>query len=176
MGDFVNRLRELGVEDDGYVTLSYSEGCEVWHINESHVQESVAETETAAMLAGLLVSGVPVYSSYGTPSEGGDILNEMRASDLLDDYERGEEYFEDYVTEKLQETIYDGEYSIEYSTEQYDYKRGRCDISTEVQVRAGDLYAGEAATSGRLQFFTPDSFVSGFNVSVETKNGTLTLN
>ena len=176
MGDFVNRLRELGVEDDGYVTLSYSEGCEVWHINESHVQESVAETATASMLAGLLVSGVPVYSNYGKPSEGGDILNEMRASDLLDDYDRGEEYFEEYVTEKLQETIYDGEYSVEYSTEQYDYKRGRCDISTEVQVRAGDLYAGEAATSGRLQFFTPDSFVSGFNVSVETKNGTLTLN
>jgi len=176
MGDFINKLRELGVEADGTVTLSYSEGCEVWHINESHVQESVAETETAAMLAGLLVSGVPVYSSYGTPSEGGDILNEMRACDLLDDYERGEEYFEDYLTEKLQETIYDGEYSIEYSTEQYDYKRGRCDISTEVQVLAGDLYAAESASTGRFQFFSPDSFVSGFTVSVETKNGTLTLN
>ena len=176
MSDFVKRLRELGVEDDGCVTLSYSEGCDVWHINESHVQESVAETETAAMLAGLLVSGVPVYSSYGGVSEGGDILNEMRAQDVLEDYERGEEYFEDFITEKLQETIYDGEYSIEYSTEQYDYKRGRCDISTEVRVRAGDLFAAAAATTGRFEFFSPDSFVSGFKVSVETKNGTLTLN
>ena len=175
MGDFINKLRELGVEDDGTVTLSYSEGCEVWHINESHVQESVAETETAAMLAGLLVSGVPVYSNYGTPSEGGDILNEMRAQDVLEDYERGEEYFEEDITEKLQETIYDGEYSIEYSTEQYDYKRGRCDISTEVRVRAGDLYAADAATAGRLQFFDASSFVRGFNVSVKTENGTLTL-
>ena len=61
MSDIVNKLRELGVEDDGCVTLSYSEGCEVWHINESHVEESVAETETAAMVAGLLASGVPVY-------------------------------------------------------------------------------------------------------------------
>lgn len=176
MGDFVNKLRELGVEDDGTVTLSYSEGCDVWHINESHVQESVAETNTAAMLAGLLASGVPVYGAWGEVSEGNDILNEMRAQDLLEDYERGDEYFEDYITEKLQETIYDGEYSIEYSTEQYDYKRGRCDISTEVRVRAGDLYAADAATAGRLEFFSPDSFVSGFNVSVATKNGTLTLN
>ena len=176
MSDIVNKLRELGVKDDGCVTLSYSEGCEVWHINESHVQESVAETETAAMVAGLLAGGVPVYSSYGGVSDGNDILNEMRAQDVLEDYERGEECFEDYITEKLQETIYDGEYSVEHSTEQYDYKRGRCDISTEVQVRAGDLYAAEAATAGRLQFFDATSFVRGFNVSVVTKNGTLTLN
>jgi hypothetical protein len=72
-------------------------------------------------------------------------------------------------------TIYDGEYSIEYSTEQYDYKRGRCEISTEVRVRAGDLYAADAATAGRLQFFDASSFVRGFNVSVKTENGTLTL-
>ena len=175
MSDIVNKLRELGVEDDGCVTLSYSEGCEVWHINESHVQESVAETETAALVAGLLASGVPVYSNYGAVSEGNDILNEMRAQDVLEDYERGDECFEDFLTEKLQETIYDGEYSIEYSTEQYDYKRGRCEISTEVRVRAGDLYAADAATAGRLQFFDASSFVRGFNVSVKTENGTLTL-
>jgi hypothetical protein len=172
----VKRLRELGVEDDGFVTLSYSEGCEVWHINESHVQESVCETETAALLAGLLASGVPVYGSWGEVSEGNDILNDMRAQDVLEEYERGEEYFEDYLTEKLQETIYDGEYSIEYSTTQYDYKRGRCDISTEVRVRAGDLYAADAATDGRFQFFDANSFVRGFDVSVETQNGVLTLN
>jgi hypothetical protein len=176
MGDFVNKLRELGVEDDGIVTLNYSEGCEVWHINDSHVQESVAETETAAMVAGLLVSPVPVYSSWGEVSEGNDILNEMRANDELEEYERGEEYFEEYVTERLQETIYDGEYALEYSTTQYDYKRGRCEISAEVRVRAGDIYAADAATEGRSAFFNADSFVSGFDVSVETPNGTLTLN
>ena len=139
MGDFVNKLRELGVEDDGVVTMSYSEGCDVWHINESYVQESVGETSTVALLAGLLVSPVPVYSTYSQVSEGNDILNDMRGNDLLDEYERGEEYFEEYVAEKLAETVYDQEYSIEYSTTQYDYKRGRCDISTAVKVRAGDL-------------------------------------
>ena len=175
MSDFVNKLRELEVEDDGIVTLNYSEGCDVWHINDSHVQESVAETDTVAMLAGLLGSGVPVYSNWGEVSEGNDLLSEMRANDLLDDYERGDECFEEYITEKLQETIYDGEYAIEYSTTQYDYKRGRCDISTEVRVRAGDLYAADAATSGRLQHFDASFFVRGFNVAVATKNGTLTL-
>lgn len=176
MGDFVNKLRELSVEDDACVTLSYSEGCEVWHINDSHVQESVSETETAAMIAGLLVSGVPVYSNWGEVSEGNDILNDMRSNDELEEYERGDECFEDYLTERLQSTIYDGEYALEYSTTQYDYKRGRCEISATVRVRAGDLYAAEAAESGRLQFFEADSLVSGFEVSVDTPNGTLTLN
>ena len=175
MSDLINKLRELNIEDDGTVTLSYSEGCEVWHINESHVEESVSETETARLLARLLDSGIPIYSSYGGVSEGGDILNAMRGDGAFDDYERGDGGFEEHITEKLQETIYDGEYSIEYSTEQYDYKRGRCDISTEVKVRAGDLFAADTATSGRLMFFDSDMFVSGFNVSVETKNGTLTL-
>ena len=128
------------------------------------------------MLAGLLASPVPVYSAYGEVSEGNDILNDMRANDLLDDYERGEEYFAEYIAEQLVETVYDQEYSIEYSTTQYDYKRGRCDISTEVRVRAGDLYAADASKEGRYYFFNADSFVSGFEVSVETPNGTLTLN
>ena len=122
MGDFINRLRELGVDDDGFVTLSYSEGCEVWHINESHVEESVSETATAELVAGLLVMGVPVYSGYGEMSEGSDILNDMRNNDELEDYDRGGEYFQDYLTEKLQTTIYDGEYALEYSTEQYGFK------------------------------------------------------
>ena len=53
----------------------------------------LAETDTAAgMLAGLLASGVPVYSGWGEPSEGADILNEMRGNGALEDYERGEEY------------------------------------------------------------------------------------
>ena len=175
MGDFVNKLRELGVDDDGSVTLSYSEGCDVWHINESHVEESVAETDTTAMLAGLLASGVPVYGAWGEMSEGNDILNDMRAQDVLEDYERGDECFEDYITEKLQETIYEGEYSLDYSTTQYDYKRGRCEISTEVRLRAGDLYDMADYQNDDAVGVTPDSLVSGFEVSVRTKAGTLTL-
>ena len=176
MSDFVNRLKELEISEDSFVTLKYTEGNDVWHINDGYVTDSVHETATASLLAGLLASGIPVYSNWGEPSEGSDILNELRAQGELDDYERGEEYFEEYITERLAETIYDGEYSLEYSTEQYDYKRGRCDISTEVQVRFGDIFNAEAATTGRFQYFDADNFVSAFEVSVETPNGTLTLN
>ena len=175
MSDFVNRLKELEISEDSFVTLNYTEGNDVWHINDGYVTDSVHETATASMLAGLLASGIPVYSNWGEPSEGSDILNELRAQGELDDYERGEEYFQDYITERLAETIYDGEYSLEYSTEQYDYKRGRCDISTEVQVRFGDILNAELDTEGRFKYFDVDSFVSGFTVSVQTSNGTLTF-
>ena len=75
MSDIVNTLRELNVSEDAIVTLSYSEGADVWHINESHVQESVGETSTANMLAGLLASPVPVYSGYGEVSEGNEVCH-----------------------------------------------------------------------------------------------------
>ena len=167
MGNITNTLRELNVADDAYVTLSYTEGADVWHINDSHVADAVGETNTAALLAGLLASGVTVSDTYSE----GDLLAEMRGNGLLDDYER-EGGFEDYLTEQLVSTIYDGEYSLEYTTEQYDYKRGRCDISTTVRVRAGDLYQIDDDASS---FVTADSVVRGFDVSVQTPAGTLTL-
>jgi hypothetical protein len=174
MGDFINRLRELNVAYDDFVNLSYTEGNEVWHCTDSYVQDSVVETDTASMLAGLLASGVPVFDKYSS-EPGEDVLNSMRSNSALDDYDY-EGWFAEYLTERLQETIYDGEYSLEYSTEQYDYKRGRCDISTEVRVRFGDLVAAEESNEFRFSHFSADSFVSGFEVSVETSNGVLTLN
>ena len=70
MGDLVARLRELGVDREECLTLSYREGAEVWHCTDSYVEESVAETDTAAMLAGLLATGVPVFSTYGDTGPG----------------------------------------------------------------------------------------------------------
>ena len=167
MSNILNTLKELSVGDDALLTLSYSEGADVWHINESHVEETVGETSTADKLAALLASPVPVFGSWGDTVEGADILNEMRANGSLDDYERGDYCFEEYLRGVLADTIYDNEYSLEYSTEQYDYKRGRCEISLNVRVRAKDV----AALGGNA-----DALVSGFDVAVKTSAGTLTLN
>ena len=159
MGDIIKKLRGLNVEETDFITLSYTEGADVWHTNESYVEETVAETDTASMLAGLLTAGVPVYS-YGSA-----ILEEMRFNGALDDYDY-EGWFEEYLTEVLTTTVYDGDYGLDYSTEQYDYKRGFCNISTEVQVQVSDLYAlGTEA----------DSFVGAFDVTVDTQVGRLKL-
>jgi hypothetical protein len=174
VSDLVTRLRELHVDADDCLTLSYSDGSEVWHCTDTYVEESVAETDTAAMLAGLLASGVPIYGTYGSYEPGCDILNEMRDNGVLDEYDYNG-WFEEYLTEKLQETIHDGEYALEHSTTQYDYKRGRCEISTEIRIKAGDLYDMADYQNDDAVSVTPDSLVAGFEVCVRTNAGTLTL-
>ena len=168
--NIVKKLKELKVEDDALVTISYGEGTDVWHINESHVEETVGETSTAEVFAFLLSSGIPVFSQWGSVDDGADILNQMRGNGALDDYDR-DGVFEDFIRQVLVETIYDNEYDLEYSTEQYDYKRGRCDISVTVRCRVGDLYAREEKSGARYI----DAALGAFDLSVETSAGTLTL-
>jgi|TARA_R110001583_G_scaffold49188_1_gene154067 hypothetical protein len=168
--NIIKKLTELKVEDSALLTVSYSEGADVWHINESHVEETVGETDTASMFASLLTSGIPVYSQWGSADEGADILNQMRSNGALDDYDR-DGYFEDFIQGVLAETIYDNEYDLEYSTQQYDYKRGRCEISVAVRCRAGDLYAQDKKADAT----SVDSALGAFELTVDTDAGTLTL-
>ena len=109
--DFINKLRELNIAEDDFVTLSYSEGAEVWHVNDDYIDWSAENTETCSMLGDLLASGVTISHHSGQ----GDILVEMRI-------------------------------------------------------------AADANDSGRLENFSADQFIKGFNVSVKTPDGTLTLN
>jgi hypothetical protein len=168
--NIVEKLQDLNVGEDALVSVSYTEGADVWHINESHVEETAAETDTAQWFAGLLASGIPVYSQWGSAEKGSDILTQMRDNGALEEYER-DGFFEDFIQGVLTETIYDNEYDLEYSTQQYDYKRGRCDISVTVRCRAGDLFA-QAERNG-TEFV--DSALSVFDLTVETSAGTLTL-
>ena len=160
MSNIINTLKELNIDEESFITLSYSDGTDVWHINESHVKETATETETARMLARILTFNIPVYA-YGA-----GILEDMRADGALDDYNR-DGYFEDYLRDILVNTIYDGEYGLEYTTNHYDYKRGYCTIATVVQVQVHDLFL--------LGSSNADSFIAGFNISIETPMGALTL-
>ena len=85
----------------------------------------------------------------------------LRAEDYLEDYERGSYAFEDYIAETLSDNFYDTEL-IEYSTEKYDHKRGFCTLTAQVEVPYANL-------------IEVDPFISGWNVSVETENGTLSF-
>ena len=84
---------------------------------------------------------------------------------MLDDYDR-DGYFEDYLTGKVQEEAYQYDL-LTITTERHDHKRGTCEVAANIKVAAADLYnLGDGA----------NSFVSGFDVVVQTKAGTLTLN
>jgi len=160
MGNIIETLRELNVADDDFVHLNYEDATSVWHISDDYIDEALAETDTARRLARLLATpGIPVYSRYE-----GNILDEMRSDGLLDDYDR-EDWFEDYLTETIEREAYQHDL-LSISTERHDHKRGTCEIAAKVKVLARDLFKlGDTATS----------FVGGFEVTVQTKNGLLTL-
>ena len=81
--NIVKKLTELKVDDSALLTVSYSEGADVWHINESHVEETVGETDTAQVFASLLSSGIPVYSQWGSRIRRPMRLPSTRLSELL---------------------------------------------------------------------------------------------
>ena len=69
--------------------------------------------------------------------------------------------FEYFLTETLTENFYDTDL-LEYSTEKYDHKIGFCTLTARVDVPLAN-------------FVEVNPYLSGWQVSVETENGTLTF-
>jgi hypothetical protein len=91
----------------------------------------------------------------------GNIIQHLRDNDFLDEYERGSFSFEDFLADSLSENFYDQEL-IEHSTEKYDHKRGFCTLTAQVEVPFSN-------------FAEVNPMIIGWNVSVETENGTLSF-
>ena len=160
MGSIIETLQGLNISSEDYVYLNYEDSASVWHISDNYVEIALGETDTASMLAvALATPGVTVLSRYEE-----DILGTMRDEGMLEEYDR-EGWFEEFLTEKIQEEAYQYDL-LTISTERHDHKRGTCEIAANIKVLAGDLYDLGAAA---------DSFVTGFEVVVQTNAGTLTL-
>ncbi len=153
----INKLQSLNLPADAIVNLSYSEGTDVFVHNETEIDDALSYTDVVSTFASLVTTpGLNVSTQFG-----GNVLESLRSEGHLDDYERGSHSFEDYIEQFLTDNFYDQEF-IEHSTEKYDHKRGFCTLSTDVQVLASEVISQ-----------TP--FLSGWEVSVQTENGTLTL-
>jgi len=159
--NIIETLKELNVSAEDYVYLNYLDSAEIWHISDDYIATALGDTETASMLASAMATaGVTVLSRYDE-----DILGTMRDEGMLDDYER-DGYFEDYLADKIREEAYQYDL-LTITTERHDHKRGTCEVAANIKVAAADLYnLGSGA----------NSFVAGFDVVVQTKAGTLTLN
>ena len=152
----IKKLQSLNLEPDTMVTLTYFDGADVFVHNETEVETAMAETDVINVFSELIATPkLHVSTQYG-----GNILERLREDSFLDDYERGGD-FGAYISEVISDNFYDMDF-IEYSTEKYDHKRGFCTLSTEVQALASDI-------------ISLNPFLSGWKVSVQTKNGTLTL-
>ena len=153
----LKRLQSLNLPEDAMVTLTFKEGTDVFVHNESEVEDAMNETSVINEFAALIAhSKLDARNRWS-----GNVLEHLRAQDFLNDYERGSFGFEEYLAETLSENFYDTDL-IEYSTEKYDHKRGFTTLTAQVDVPVSN-------------FVEVNPFVTGWQVSVETDNGTLTF-
>lgn len=152
------KLQELNLDQDAMVSLSYSEGTDVFHFNETEIETALSETSVVSEFASLIANTKLDARNRWS----GNIIQHLRSQDYLEDYERGSYAFEDYIAEAITDNFYDVDL-IDYSTEKYDHKRGFTTLTAEVEVPVAN-------------FIEVDPFVTGWTVSVQTEDGVLTLN
>ena len=159
----INKIKNLNLSNDTAVTMTYEDVCDVFIHNETAVETALTDTDVISTLAELITEypKLNVYTKYAADDSG--ILNHLRNEGFLNDYERGNFEFTDFVTEVLTENFYDQDF-VDSSIQAYDYKRGECTLSTEVQTTVGELL------SQKVTSLIP------WTVSVPTENGTLTFN
>lgn len=150
-------LKGLNVSDDTVVTLSISEGTDVFVHNETEVDTAMSETSVIDNVSELITSqGSKFETQWGE-----NPLESLREQGFFDDYNRGDFTFTEFVSDVIRENFYDQEF-VEYSTEKYDHKRGFCTLSAEFQTTIQNLLNAKP-------------LLYGWTVSVPTENGTLTL-
>jgi hypothetical protein len=153
----VKRLQSLNLADDAMIHLTYEEGADVFVHNETEVEDAINETSVIYEFASLVAqTKLDVRNRWS-----GNILEHLRNESYLDDYERGTFGFENFIAETIRDNFYDVDL-IEYSTEKYDYKRGFTTLTAEVDIPFAN-------------FVQVDPNVTGWKVSVETENGTLSF-
>ena len=126
---FYDKIKALGADDETNVSFSWEEGCDVFHYNETHIETAMENTNAAYELAEAITQ--TVFYEKGNP-----ILDEMREDGLLDEYERGDEAFTEFVAGVIGEGFYDYDW-IEQSTQRFDHKRGWTDLSMELSAPLG---------------------------------------
>jgi len=158
----VNKIKNLNLSNDTKVTMIYEGATDVFVHNETAIDTAIADTDVISTLAELIVEHpkLNVSTKYGATSDG--ILNHLRTEGYLDEYQRGDFDFADFVAEVITENFYDLDF-IDSSVHAYDHKRGECTLSTEVITTVGNLLLEEHAP------------LSLWTVSVPTENGTLTF-
>tara|TARA_B100000131_G_C17982533_1_gene559224 strand:- start:279 stop:749 length:471 start_codon:yes stop_codon:yes gene_type:complete len=151
-----DKLENLNVSGDTIVSLSYSDGVNVFVHNESEVDTALSETDVVTQFAELISTpGLAAETAYGN-----NIIESLRDEGHLDDYER-DGTFSEYLSEMIVNNFYDVDL-VEYSIEKFDHKRGYCTLTADVRVSYDNLMKSAP-------------FLHGWNVSVPTENGTLTL-
>ena len=150
----IDKLREANLDNDTRIELYMEEGEDVIHCNDDYRHSVVNNSGLLDELATLTMHPA---------NRRRFLLEEMRDEGLLDEYDRGEFYFDEYVSDVIWENWFEYDW-VETETEQYDYKRGFCTARIEFDTTVGDLIEN-----------MNDYSWSGWAGEVETGLGTLKI-
>ena len=147
MSDYAEKLRALGLPEKTDVTLSYEDGCDVFLMNETEVEDAISETDVIAQFA-------RVVEEIGGDTHRG-VVDDLLDAGVLPEPDEDEERDEDEapsagateIKEGIEENFFDQEF-IESSIKRYDYKRGRCTLTATLTVSLGELLDAEPDLSG----------------------------
>ncbi len=147
MSDYAEKLRALGLPEKTDVTLSYEDGCDVFLMNETEVEDAISETDVIAQFARVVEEiGGDTHRS---------VVDELLDAGVLPEPDEDEEREEDdapsagatEIKEGIEENFFDQEF-IESSIKRYDYKRGHCTLTATLTVSLGALLDSEPDLSG----------------------------
>ncbi len=141
----IDTINNLNVTDETIVTLKYEDSHDGWHSTGELESEAVRETSTADMVAELITDKtLQVRTSFGDELA----LEALRDTDLLEEYDRGDFAFEQFIAETIRENPWEADGFVEFSTEQYDHKRGSCTVSAEFTTTVANLKEGVDNATG----------------------------
>ena len=149
----IQKLKDANLNANTKVVLTFQDGSDVVHCHDNYENEVVFGTLIASYLSEMTIN----------PSLGNNhLIQEMRENGLLDDYVRGSDDFEDFVSEVVSENWREYDW-IETSTEKYDHKRGFTTVSAFLETTVG------AVTE------LADFELAGWNIQVDHPLGSLKI-
>ena len=156
--NILDKLSDTPYNSNTLATLSYEDGCDVFHFMDDHIEEAVNETSTVSALAELATS-VPSVSMEGSEYS---LIEELKTETFLDTSVDEKELLKSAIKEKIKETFFEHDW-VTCSTEHYDYKRGFTTVGTTVMVNLEDL-----------KDLSEDD-LRGWRIEVSTEHGTVIL-
>ena len=147
----LKQLKKLGLPGKSHVTLSCSDGQDVFHYtDDDHEGKTVQETDIASKVATLI----------SQKSFDNELITRMRSWSLLDEYEDRDGTFTEYLTDTIANNWRDCGL-LEVLTEHYDHKRGFSRVTVEVDTTVKEVLNLD------------ESVLSGWNLKVQLADGSL---
>ena len=169
MHDYLTKLENLNLADYETITLTYSDGCDVFHYKDGGgIYDAIEETDTIRRFSELVYALSQNYDGVYP------IIDELNDNSViaLDDFieETEDEDAEPVynisasdIQEGIENNFFDQQF-IDSEVKRYDHKRGYCTLTTRVEVQYFELKNAQ-----------PNINLQGWSIEVDTPNGLLTF-